>query len=376
MPPASRPMSPPAPPTTEPPRRRRLPLPPFLADPESRSVQIAVLATLLLHLLLFLLAPHFLKFETPRSAPRPHARPQQFNIRVIPPAPREPPRTPPPMKFVEANPNAPANTPDKTNNFSFMNQQAAQEKPTPNHKSDMPATEGRKDVQSNQIVTGNLSKPQETVPPTPQAQPEQKPSPATPRREQNPLPGFEKDTGANATGFGMAAAKPSANPQDVPNKVEGAKDAPPDQATANANQIDPQHPRPRPTLQQVHTRPAIFAENKFGTENMGITALDARFNNYGVYLHRMLEIIQVEWDRIIENSRTYPPSGTSVTVRFRLDSSGKITEIIEHKSNSSEQGTNACISAITNPSPYDKWTPDMISVLGNDTELGITFYYE
>ncbi len=369
-------MSPPIAPPPEPPSRKRrgLPLPALWRDSESRSIQIGVAATLLLHVLILLLGPHFLRWETPpHAALKARARPQQFNLKVIPPPPR--PEPPPPQRFVEANPNAPANTPDKTNNFSFMNQQAAQEKPTPNHKSDMPSTQGRKDIESNQIVSGTLAKPEPVAPPPPpKPQPVTPPTPATPRKEQNPLPGYDKDLGANPTGFGSNVAKPSDNPQNVPNKVEGTPDAPDTSFGAQAAfKIDPQHPRPRPSL--THARPAIFKDNPLGTDNMGITALDSRFNTYGVYLHRMLEVIQVEWDRIIESSRIYPPPGTSVRVKFRLDSDGKIEEILDHASNSSEQGTNACISAITNPSPYDKWTPDMIQVIGDHTDLEITFYY-
>ncbi len=362
-----------APPPTEAPRRRRsLPLP--FRDPDSRSIQIGVAATLIIHLLLLLLAPRILRMDTLRSAARPPARHQPFNIRVIPPPPAA--RPPPPQRFVEANPNAPSNTPDNTKNFSFMNQQAAQEKPTPNHKSDMPSTQGRKDIESNQIVTGQLSKPQPVVPPAPQTPPNPAQAQASPRREQNPLPGFEKDEGKNPEGYASNVMKPTDNAQAVPNKVEGSKDAPlDDSATATIAKIDPNHPRARPTLEQ-RVRPAIFRDNQFGTENMGITALDARFNNYGVYLHRMLEIIQQQWDNLIDASRTYPPEGSEVTVTFRLNSKGQIVEIVNHKTTSNEQGTNACIGAIRIPAPYDKWTDDMIAVMGNETDLTIVFYYE
>jgi hypothetical protein len=76
-----------------------------------------------------------------------------------------PPKPPPPNKYVEANPNAPDNVPDKTNNFSSQNQQLAQEKPQLDQHNDKPKLDGKKDIQSNQVVSGQLSKPQETVPP-------------------------------------------------------------------------------------------------------------------------------------------------------------------------------------------------------------------
>jgi len=62
-----------------------------------------------------------------------------------------------------------------------------------------------------------------------------------------------------------------------------------------------------------------------------------------------------------------------VTVSFRMDSDGKITAIIDVKNTSSDQGKEACISAITARSPYGKWSDDMIAVLGESQEMTFTF---
>jgi len=80
--------------------------------------------------------------------------------------------------------------------------------------------------------------------------------------------------------------------------------------------------------------------------------------------------------RIIEESATEPPSGTYVTVKFTIDSKGRITEIIDVATSSSEQGKESCISAITLTAPYGDWTDDMIAILGNSQEMAIKFYYE
>ena len=348
-------------------------MPLLLNDPDARAVEIGIAATILIHLLFLLLAPRWLQVAPGHGTARMPARSKQFVVRVVPPPPKPP--APPPQRFVEANPNAPSNVPDKTNNFSFMNQQAAQEKPTPNHRSDTPATQGRKDVESNQIVSGSLSKPEPVAPPASVTPPEKQAAAA--RREENPLPGFEKDEGNNPAGFGTNVAKKSENPTDVPEPVKGQQNAPRDQtATAALPEIDPKHPRARPTLMQQHVRPAILRENPFGTDNVGPIAYDARWSSYGQYLHEMCEIIQAELDKIMENSRTYPPEGSTVIVKFRLDSKGRIVEIIDHHGTSNEQGTNASISSITNPQPYREWTEDMIAVLGHEQELTFTFFFE
>jgi len=135
-------------------------------------------------------------------------------------------------------------------------------------------------------------------------------------------------------------------------------------------------PRARPVLEQVHTRPAIFEDNQFGTSNIGPVAFSAKWSNYGAYLHKMMEAIQIQWDRILLDSRTEPPSGSYVTVKFTMDSKGRITEILDVESTSSEQGKQSCISAITLTAPYGDWTDDMIAVLGTSQELTFRFYYE
>jgi len=129
-------------------------------------------------------------------------------------------------------------------------------------------------------------------------------------------------------------------------------------------------------LEQVHTRPAVFNDNQFGTSNIGPVAYDAKWSNYGAYLHKMLESIQVQWDRILIDSRTEPPSGTTVTVKFTIDLHGKIAAIVDVESTSTEQGKQSCISAITLTAPYGDWTDDMIAVLGTSQDIALEFYYQ
>ncbi len=365
--------------TEPPPTRSRRALPRLSTNPEVRSIQIGVIGTLVLHLLLFVAAPYLLKVAPESLVPR-TPPPQTFSIEMAPEefeAPKSPPK-PLPSKFVEANPDAPDNPPDKTNNFSFMNQQVAQEKPTPNGKNDMPALDGKKDIQSTQIVDGQLTKPQESVPMAPPVEVAAKDATQeAPKQEQNPLSGFEKKEGDNADAFGSNIAKFVEGAKAVPERVEGIKNAPLLQgAEASMPKIDRQKPQPRPVLQKQQVRPGIFSDNKFGTMNIGPTAVDARWSNYGVYLQRMIETVQIQWDRILLSSTLYPPSGTTVTVSFRMDSDGKITTIIDVKNTSSDQGKEACISAITARSPYGKWSDDMVAMLGDSQDMTFTFYYQ
>jgi hypothetical protein len=126
----------------------------------------------------------------------------------------------------------------------------------------------------------------------------------------------------------------------------------------------------------LHVRPAIFADNQFGTSNIGPIAIDAKWSNYGVYIQRLIEEVQVSWDKILDQSRITASPGTVVFVTFHLNSKGEVTGMINHKSDSEGPHVEACISAITTPAPYGPWTDDMIAMLGNDQEMTFGFYYQ
>jgi hypothetical protein len=348
-------------------------------DPETRPTVIGILGMVLIHLLLWLVAPYLLRIEP--VAVRPHSTAREFNIELAPEMFAKPqPKPPEPFKFVETNPDAPENTPDKTNNFAAQNQQVAQEKPTPDGKSDRPAMEGKKDFESSQIVSGRLSQPVEPVeaasPPSQVPVAEQTVTP--PRKEQIPLPGAEKFEGESKEGVGGNLAKRLENATAVPEKIEGMKDATQTEGIASAQPaIDPRRPRPRPQItKQPQVRPAILSENKFGTTNIGNIAVDAKWSNYGAYLQRMIDTVQIQWERIIIEQKANPVIGSTVTVKFIMNDEGRITQIINVDTTANETASRACVSAITDRAPYGPWTEDMKAVLGDKQEMTFTFYYQ
>ncbi len=352
------------------------------ADPDGRSTIVGVAGVILFYLLLWGASPWLFRVDPVVRKFPDHPENRQFNIEIAPEvfAPKPTPKPPPPNKFVETNPDAPENVPDKTTNFAAQNQQVAQEKPVPKGASDMPSTEGKKDFESNQIVSGQLSKPLEQVEAVPPAEvtPPREQTVMAPALEQNPLSGFEKKQGDNADSFGTNIAKLAENSRPVPNKIEGAKNVPLIQgATATQPAIDPLRPRPRPSVvktQQV--RPAILAERLAGTANIGPTSVDARWSAYGTYLQKMIEAVQIQWEHLLTESKVYPTSGSTVTVKFIMDSKGLIARVVNVDSTASDSASRACMSAITDRAPYGDWTEDMKAVLGEQQEMTFTFYYQ
>lgn len=123
-----------------------------------------------------------------------------------------------------------------------------------------------------------------------------------------------------------------------------------------------------------HVRPAITAKDKVGTSNLGLTAANARFANYGAYLQRLMEAIQEERDRLVASSRPTPSAGTYVIVRFMLNPAGRVGRV-RSENHSNEAGAKLAIAAVTNAAPFGQWTGDMMRVLGPEEELILTFYY-
>lgn len=353
-------------------------------DPETRSVVIGIAAVIVIHLLLWLVGPRIFRLEVTHLPPRSTEDQGKFyNIELNPETPlktQEKPKDP--FKFVETNPDAPENTPDKTTNFSSQNQQAAQENPDLTSKADRASTEGKKDFESNQIVSGRLSTPMENlqaIPPSPEtAQAEQEKMVQQQKTQQNPLMGFDKKEGDAKDGIGTNIAPHLANAQAVPERVEGAKDAPLNEnATGMTAAIDPRRPRPRPQLVKTqNTRPAILQENFVRAPNMGLTGIDAKWSEYGEYLKKMIDAVQFQWERLILNLSAMPAGGTNVAVKFILNSEGNISAVISVNGTANETGTRACVSAITERAPYGAWTDDMKAVLGEKQEMTFTFYYQ
>ncbi|HUG09457.1 MAG TPA: hypothetical protein VMM36_00500, partial [Opitutaceae bacterium] len=194
--------------------QRRRPAPLVPGSPGSRSIPIGLIATILLHAILFLGTPG--TFRKPYKAPPSEYEELEFELTSEEPEP-------PPLNFIEANPDAPDNVPDDPKFFAAQNQQAVQENPTP-EDSDLPSTEGF-DEPSTAIVTGERAEPRESANPGQEAQPSQEMIQAEEQSQPEalmPLPGFEKVEGEDEEGIGTNIANFDPNARPVEERVDGA----------------------------------------------------------------------------------------------------------------------------------------------------------
>ena len=103
---------------------------------------------------------------------------------------------------------------------------------------------------------------------------------------------------------------------------------------------------------------------------------DPKWIAFQPYLQELIETVQIQWERILVESRLSPPTGTSAKVVFQMTMDGKISNIIKVEGTANEQAKKGCLAAITARSPYSRWTPAMVAALGQSQELTFTFFYE
>ncbi len=344
-----------------------------------RSIGIGLACTVLFHLLLVWLSPRFAmdRFSGVHSGIS-VVKPTQgktFDFELTPP----PEEKAQPFKFVETNPDAPENTPDKTANISNRNQQSAQKEAAKEKDPDnRPSVTGQDKIKSDSIVTGDLSQPQQGAAGQPEvtktdAEQEQKEMKA--RAEQVPLAGFEKTEGKSEDGIATNVSKATAPSTHAEQAVEGAHDGKePDGGLLAMAPTNKAQPKARPRL--TAPRSTILTNRAAGTTNIGVLGRDARWSEYGEYLQEVLEIVQIQWYKILGESQVSPPHGSHVDITFKINSKGE-TEIIKvEDSDAGKQGVFSCQNAITARQPYRKWTEQMIAVLGDDQQITLGFYYQ
>jgi filamentous hemagglutinin family protein len=110
-----------------------------------------------------------------------------------------------------------------------------------------------------------------------------------------------------------------------------------------------------------------------GTAIIQAVAVNARWINYSFYLRKMIETVQVEWERILLDA-----PGSQVEVKFALNKHGKISGFghILHSLVTSDATANACRAAIEARSPYGEWTDEMVATLGLEQEMAFRFRYK
>jgi len=350
-------------------------------DPSDRSILIGVIATVVFHVLLVVLSPKFAFDDFSGVHTRINIQSKQqgqsFDFQLSDPVQEEKPRNP--FQYVETNPDAPANEPDKTDNFSNRNQQAAQqEKPTELDPEKRPTITNAQDkIKSDSIVTGDMAPPQLGAAPLPEseAKDQEERKEQKQRMAQSPLSGFDKTEGKDENGVASNISDAKTPSNRAEQKLEGAPDS--QEADGALAAIEAAH-RAQPKARQRLTanRTTVLTNRAAGVNNVGVVGRDARWSEYGEYLAELVEIVQIQWYSILQESRVSPPHGSHVVITFKINSKGETDIVKVEDADAGKQGVFSCQNAIQARQPYRKWTDQMIAVLGEEQTLTFSFYYQ
>jgi hypothetical protein len=140
------------------------------------------------------------------------------------------------------------------------------------------------------------------------------------------------------------------------------------------NRPKPQ-PRPRVQVKSVLTDGPL-RQDKRSCGRLGVTAVDARFSEYGDYLQRMIDIIYSQWVWLVERSYRNLPRGHSIFIQFSLMPDGTIERLESQPEGASSIALRVCQDAILSRQPFDPWTESMLQTLGMEgQQLSIHFHF-
>ena len=348
----------------------------------------ALLIALLVHISVIVVLPDEFLMSSASSA----VDNEPLEVILLPPEPL----TPEELKFVEANPEAPENEPDRKDQYSFRAQQAADQS-LKEALLDAPEVDGEED--SQKIIQGAM----EQAPPlTPgvyapavqpgegegtdggkagaqaaQVVPPAQPLPAPDFIQQNPVTEDGPGSSLETPGVGkeiVEAPDPEApvnlyKPQPQTSQQQQQQEGAGSGGASDAKPV----PRARPTLSPdlIHG-PVMRSEGS--ASRRGALAIDATFSEFGEYQQQFYAALQAGWYQEIEFFQPIDTS-TRVVISFRITADGVIHDVEVLHSTASEIATLICQTALTKRSPFRPWTKEMVTVFGQERTLEVVFHY-
>ena len=354
-------------------------------DNQWRASLIALLFTLLLHIVLLIVLPDSLLMQPVDPNPTEDEE-MELVLETIDPEQ---------LRYVEANPEAPENEPDRKDRYSFRAQQSADENPETS-QDDSPTVEGSE--ASQKIVQGSVDqqepmllengvvslfgKPSERTNKTAQ---DAQASSAMPPVTTPPAPDFIRQTPEIEEGPGSSPDVSGSSQQIVekysdtnepiqlyrPEADEQANRVASD-STGDAPEAKPL-PRARPRLPPDLVQGPLMRSTG-SARRRGTLAIDSTFSQFGEYEQQFYAAVQAGWYQEID---FFQPIDTSarVVVQFRIQADGTVDEVVVLNTTAGEIATLICQTALTKRSPFRPWTEEMVQVFGRERVMKVAFSY-
>ncbi len=298
-------------------------------------------------------------------------------------------------QFFEANPDAPKNKPDQSNNYSYREQQAADKSPQQDAM-DKPKVDGKED--SRKILDGKLHSYQNVVTglytleeefDNNQDRDTVESEYASQRFTSSSLnaaddPEFidldvitENNSGsrssANYDHNGIIKKFNSDAPLSVYRIDDVINDSKSLDNIGDRRNSSKIKPRLRPRLAAELITGPLMSSNR-SANRYGSVAIDATFSEFGEYERQFYAAIQTGWYQEIDYFQPID-TATRVQVSFTIHLDGSITDLYTAHSTASDIATFICEEAISKRSPFRAWTKEMVKVFGIKRNLNIVFYY-
>jgi hypothetical protein len=286
---------------------------------------------------------------------------------------------PPPeaeLVFVDVDPTqATTEPPPDAKYYSSQNTRAANR--SKSEESNTPKIEGKQEkvAKTADIVRAEPRPPEQPVRPPekmlskaeplqPAPQPQKAPQPAPPlqeRKEPKPDP-MEK----GETLLAKVLPREERRPQPQPNN-------PP------AEQLQPKPKRPS-NLAEAYAKHGLAGQKMKqagGVMRIGAEGLDVKATPFGTYDAMFIEAVQSRWFSLLNEREFLGNHAGRVVVEFRLHQDGRISDLNIVTSTVNEMLSWFCQRAILDPSPYQKFPPDLRRTMDKDyREIRFTFYYD
>ncbi|MBH53854.1 MAG: hypothetical protein CMI18_05845 [Opitutaceae bacterium] len=365
-----------------------------------RPIFLALLGSFFSHILLYLFIPETLMIMA--SDPTPQTW-QEFDIIL---AEEEPEIM---KQYVPINKEDLSNEPDETDYFASKNTQASNEELRDDLDEGTPFIDGESE-EFNNLVQGipNRGPPSPPVPPSQANQNEPRPqqNPSIPQirinrplgedelNQQRPrapialedeqedfdsprslpeMPDLPEDEDADEVVESEQEAEEDTTQLDQGIVQDQRPFTPPEEAVPDLNSEDRPARLPQPRVRYANTGP--LKKNMSGVSRIAQMAnYSAQFSEFGEYLDRMFETIEIEWHNLLSVQRM-AERRSRVSIAFYLNTDGEITDWEIVLTTSSLQAQVVCAAAINNRAPFGEWTEEMVNTLKDPERIIVNFLF-
>lgn len=132
-------------------------------------------------------------------------------------------------------------------------------------------------------------------------------------------------------------------------------------------------PKSRPKLNSSQL--GSFKKNEKAVSKYGITAVNARFTQFGEYIQKMHEAIIYQARLLFINSSLINVEfDVCISLFYTLDETGNVTNIGIESSTASNLANILCKDAILSQAPFGPWTDDMKAILNKEEKFHFDLY--